>query len=131
MALKRILIVDDDPVARETLSDFLFLLSTKVSCQFKIFEAENGMQGLEMMRKHKPHLVFLDVEMPFLNGIGVLQAMKEPFEKDLKTLPVIMTTGCDDIDTVEASIQKGVKDYLLKPYELPLFLEKVRSVLRL
>ena len=83
------------------------------------------------MRRHKPHLVFLVYNMPVLDGINVLQSIKEFYIQEIGPIPIIMTTARSDVETVQKAIALGARDYLVKPYDLSLFLQKVRKVLRM
>ncbi len=82
---KKILIVDDD-------SDVILFLSTVLQDQgYQTIDAQNGQEGLEMIRGERPDLVLLDLMMPEKSGISLLSDMKR--DEDLKKIPVIMVTG--------------------------------------
>jgi CheY-like chemotaxis protein len=125
---RRIVVTDDDPGQRTLMVDFLSLYEKESRYSFKIFQAEHGMQCIELMQRHHPQLVFLDFDMPRLNGLQVLQSINELHKKELGLIPIVMTTAHNDRETVEACIQAGASDYLVKPIDLPEFLKKIRTL---
>jgi response regulator NasT len=103
----RVLIADDDPLARQSLKDQIQALGYQV-----IGEAASGKQALDLAARLKPDLAILDVKMP--DG-GGLEAARGITERD--RLPVIMLTAFDDEEFVEQADHAGVLAYLLKPAE--------------
>src|SRR5499426_54952 len=102
------LIIDDEPSARARLSRMLTAHSSVVGV---IGEARDGLEALEKISSLRPDLIFLDVEMPGLNGFQVLQSLPEDV-----TLPlVIFTTGYDQ--HALAAFEANAVAYLLKPVE--------------
>ncbi|MCS7282157.1 MAG: pyridoxal-phosphate dependent enzyme [Anaerolineae bacterium] len=83
---QRIAILEDDPGARRLLRRIL-----QARGHYQIFEAENGRQGLELIRRERPDAILLDLMMPELDGFGVLEALQE--DEDLRTIPVIVITA--------------------------------------
>jgi DNA-binding response OmpR family regulator len=108
MALK-VLTVDDSKtirmIVKKAFKDF--------DCE--MFEAENGVEGLAIAAKEKPGLIVLDITMPVMNGIEMLEKMKS--EPDLKNIPVIMLTAESGKDNVMHIVKMGVKDYMVKPFK--------------
>src|SRR5262245_54293416 len=102
------LIIDDEPSARARLARMLAAHPAAVSV---IGEARDGLDALEKISDLRPDLVFMDVEMPGLNGIQVLQAMPESARPPL----VIFTTGYDQ--HALAAFEANAVAYLLKPIE--------------
>jgi DNA-binding LytR/AlgR family response regulator len=102
------LIIDDEPSARARLARMLAAHPAAVSL---IGEARDGLDALEKIADLRPDLVFMDVEMPGLNGIQVLQAMPESARPPL----VIFTTGYDQ--HALAAFEANAVAYLLKPVE--------------
>lgn len=82
---KRILIIDDDPDV------ILFLATILQDHGYQTMEAQNGLEGLEMVNSKNPDLVLLDLMMPQKSGISFLREMKS--NEHLKKIPVIMVTG--------------------------------------
>jgi DNA-binding LytR/AlgR family response regulator len=105
-SLLRTLIVDDEPVARKVLREEL-----EIHPAVEIVgEAENGMQAVEQIRRLRPDLVFLDLQMPGLTGFEVLRKL----EQGGGPLPVVVIVTAYDQHAV-AALDAGAVDYLLKP----------------
>lgn len=102
------LIIDDEPPARARLARMLAAHPAAVSV---IGEARDGLEALEKISGMRPDLVFLDVEMPGLNGIQILQSLPENSRPPL----VIFTTGYDQ--HAMAAFEANAIAYLLKPIE--------------
>src|SRR6266576_2763237 len=102
----RTLIVDDESLARERLHD---MLSTDPQIQI-IAECGNGQEAIDAIQLHSPDLVFLDVEMPGIDGFGVLEAL--PPER----IPTIIFVTAYDQYAVRA-FEVYALDYLLKPFD--------------
>lgn len=117
-----ILIVEDDPVSRLTLRNLL----TKQG--YIVVEATNGQEGLELFRSHQPQLVLLDVMMPVMDGFTACRLMRE--EDATGLTPILMLTGADDMDSIERAYQAGATDFITKPINWPLFIQRVRYALR-
>jgi len=106
---KRVLVVDDELVVREVVRGVL------VKAGFEVSTAPDGQACLREVVVQRPHLLVLDVVMPGLDGLQVLQALRQ--RPDTKDLPVIMlTTLSDDLDVLRGWL-KGVDCYLTKPFD--------------
>jgi two-component system chemotaxis response regulator CheY len=105
----RTLIVDDSPTDRQTLT---YLLARKLGCQ--VATANHGLEGLDKLSRQRFDAVFLDIVMPFMNGLEVLQAIRSCPE--ICNLPVVVISGESDPKTVRALVQLKIFDYVLKPY---------------
>jgi two-component system, LytTR family, response regulator len=113
---KTVLICEDEPLARETLRDFIGEREELVL----IGEASDGAQALKMIRALSPQLVFMDIQMPEMTGLQVLQ--------QLTTLPAIVFTTAYDQHAV-AAFELNAVDYLLKPFSRERFDLAVQRVL--
>lgn len=102
----RILIIDDEPLARSRIAD---LLAEESGVEI-IGECRNGLEAVQSIQEKKPDLVFLDVQMPGLNGFEVLRAL-EPSQ-----IPAVIFVTAYDKHAIEAFDVHAV-DYLLKPYQ--------------
>ena len=99
-----VVIVDDESPARDLIKNFLDPYD-----EFEVIgEADNGFEGCMMINKDKPDLVFLDVQMPKLTGIEVLDLLEKP-------IPFIIFSTAYDQYAVQA-FERNAVDYLLKPY---------------
>ncbi|WP_339157681.1 response regulator [Paenibacillus sp. FSL W8-0186] len=106
----RVLIVDDEEHVREGID-----LAVDWE-QFDIderFQAENGSEALEMIRRHKPGIVFCDMSMPEMNGIQLLDLIR----RDYPDIQIIVVSGYDDFIYTQATIRAKGVDYILKPFK--------------
>jgi len=117
------LIIDDEPLARQEL---LYLLQSAEGVEV-LAQGSNGIEGVELIRTHKPDVVFLDVQMPGLDGFAVLKKLL-----DKKTaLPQVVFATAFDQYAVRA-FEVNAVDYLLKPFDrrrVLKTLEKVRAAI--
>lgn len=102
-----VLVVDDDRVNRLLLTRSLEREGHRVS------SAENGRTALRLLHEEPPDVVLLDIVMPGLDGVFVLERIKG--DSALQHLPVIMISAVDEIDSVVRCIEIGADDYLAKP----------------
>jgi DNA-binding response OmpR family regulator len=94
-----------------------------------IIEAENGMEGLALAAKEKPDLIVLDITMPVMTGIEMLEKLKE--DAELKSIPVIMLTAESGKDNVMGIVKMGVRDYIVKPFKGDQLIERARHIIDL
>ncbi|MFO7615609.1 MAG: sigma-54 dependent transcriptional regulator [Bacteroidales bacterium] len=116
--MSKILVVDDERSIRNTLREILEYEKYEVS------EAESGMVALELLRQHEFDAILLDIKMPKMDGLEVL----EHILKDYDT-PVIMISGHGTIETAVEAIKKGAFDYIAKPLDLNRLLVTIRNAL--
>ncbi len=116
--MAKILIIDDERMIRRTMKDVLEYE------KYEVFEAEDGLSGLEMIKNNKFDLVFCDIKMPGLDGIEVLEKSME-----FSDAPIVMISGHGNIDTAIDAIKKGAFDYLAKPLDLNRILVTSRNAL--
>ncbi len=112
----KILIVDDEPVQRTILRQFL------EEQGFQVAEAEDGAHAVSLFRKEFMPIVLLDHRMPDMNGDKVLAMLKEINP----TARVIMITAYGAVDTAVNCMKLGASDFLEKPVDLELLMEKIR-----
>lgn len=98
------IIIDDEQLARQRIKRLL----TQYDEVDVVAEAENGAEGLELIQLHRPDLIFLDIEMPVLNGFEMLAKLSDP--------PKVVFTTAYDQYAIKA-FEEGSIDYLLKPIE--------------
>ena len=103
----KVLIADDEEIIRRGIAG---LLKKDQEIQV-VAQAEDGETALELSEKFSPDLLFVDINMPFLNGIQFIEKMKGI----LKDAVVIVITGYDDFQYVQNALRLGVYDYILKP----------------
>ena len=117
--MSRIALVDDD---RNILT------SVQITFEAEGFDVEtnaDGQQALDVFNKRMPELAVLDIKMPRMDGIDLLQRLRQK-----TTMPVIFLTSKDDeIDEV-LGLQMGADDYVKKPFSQRLLVERIRALLR-
>ena len=105
---KIILVVDDESSMRKNITDILLPEG------YKIFEAKDGKEALDILSDVKPNIVLLDINLPQMNGIAALKEIK----KDHKDLPIIIFTAYGTSERAIEAMKSGAFDYLEKPFEL-------------
>lgn len=117
---KKILLIEDE----KTITDVLSKRLTQEGYQIAV--AENGEEGLRMMKENKPDLILLDVVMPRMGGFEVMEEMNK--DPELKEIPVIIVSNSGQPVEVNKAQELGVKDWLIKtefdPQEV---IEKVKK----
>jgi two-component system, response regulator YesN len=106
--LIRIVIVDDEKMIREGLARTMPWNDMGVEV---VGAAGNGYNALDIIREKKPHIVLTDIRMPKMDGLQLLQIVKEENPK----IKVVMLSGYDDFAYAQQAIKYGASDYLLKP----------------
>jgi DNA-binding response OmpR family regulator len=118
----RVLVVDDDPILREFASVYL---STPTAT---IVTAANGQEALAFLESEPCDIAVLDIEMPVLDGFGLLTKIRA--DRALDKLPVMMLTGHDDIASIDRAFNLGANAFALKPVNWRLLSYQIRYVLR-
>ncbi len=116
------LIIEDDLLIRTLLKRIL-----QKKFQFNISEAENGIDGLEALKKAKPDMIFLDISMPIMNGLQFIEKIK--LEPAYSNIPVIMLTAHKDWGTIQKFVNLGVSDYILKPIDPDVTFARVQKLI--
>jgi two-component system, OmpR family, alkaline phosphatase synthesis response regulator PhoP len=118
---KTILVVDDE-------KDIVDLLSYNLSKEgFAVISARNGKEALEKV-KQKPDLIILDVMMPEMNGLQVIQELKK--EKSTSTIPILMLTAKGSETDEIVGLEVGADDYIVKPVKIGKIVARVHATLR-
>lgn len=120
----RILVVDDELVIRESLHGWL------KKSGYQVDTAEGGSAALAMLEKTPYDLLFLDIMMPVMSGIEVLEVVKEDYPQTL----VVMITAYGSVETAVQAMKRGANDYLMKPFDpdqLSLLTEKLMQQKRI
>lgn len=117
-----VLVVDDFSIALKTMK-------LQLEGEYHVTLAISGKQALAILEKHRPDLIFMDVEMPEMDGIETVRKIKENPLWD--SIPIIFLTGNKEKDTICSCRNLGAVDYMIKPVSLPRMKEKIRNVLGL
>jgi len=118
-----ILVVDDHPDNRE------LLLRRLEKEGFRALGAESGREALSRIGKGGISLVLLDVMMPEMSGLEVLQSVREAYSA--AELPVIMVTAKSQSEDVVEALGQGANDYITKPLDFPVALARIQAQLRI
>ena len=122
MAFK-ILTVDDSTTIRKIVRRAL----DTYNCE--ILESQNGVEGLAVANSEKPDLILLDITMPIMGGIEMLERLKS--EKKLLEIPVIMLTAEAGRESVTKAVRMGIRDYIVKPFKGEELVERIKKHIRL
>ena len=118
----RILLVDDEP-------DILEIIGYNLSSEgYQISTAENGVEAIAKAKKHKPHLIVLDVMMPEMDGIEACEKIRAIPELS-ETVITFLTARGEDYSQV-AGFEAGADDYITKPIKPKVLISKVKALLR-
>lgn len=117
-----ILVVDDE-------QDLLDLIEYNLQKEgFNVLKAEDGLEGIEMVRKYNPDLVLLDIMMPKMDGMAVVERIRN--DSTLKHIPIIFLTARGDEKTEVEGLDKGGDDYITKPISTAKLISRIKAVLR-
>jgi two-component system, OmpR family, alkaline phosphatase synthesis response regulator PhoP len=123
---QKILIVEDEVHIRTLLEQALEELEDEHNVE--VLSAGDGEEGLEMIRTHRPQVVFLDIMMPKVNGYEVCRTVKkDPELKD--TMIVLLTAKGQEVDR-KKGLELGAYDYMTKPFDPDELVELARELLR-
>jgi len=114
--MARILIVDDEASIRRTLREILEYE------KYKVADAANGMEAIQLVNDHEFDVILCDIKMPEMDGIETLEVIKK-----MTDTPVIMISGHGTIETAVEAIKKGAYDYISKPPDLNRLLITLRN----
>lgn len=122
MVEARILIADDSKMNQQILSEIL-------GDRYEYLYADDGMQALELLHSEFDIDLLLDINMPRLDGFGVLEVMKQ--HNWLQEIPVIITSSEDDESFIQKAYELGVTDYIRRPFNLTVTQRRASSALTL
>ena len=113
-----ILLVDDQPAIRN-------LCAASLDSEYRLLEAADGQEALQLLFQHKPDLVLLDLKMPVLDGWETLRRIRE-----LASTPVILLTAYGDDHLVVRGLEEGAQGFIVKPFSPLQLAAHVRATLR-
>ena len=121
MVAARVLVVDDDPVIQRLL---------KVNFEMEgyvVILANDGVDGLEKARAERPDIVVLDIMMPRMSGLDVTKALKA--DPDTASIPILLLSAKAQEADLRAGDESGADDYLTKPFEPLMLIQRVENLL--
>lgn len=122
-AATKALVVDDSMSQRLLLSHMLEELG------YEVCSAKNGEEGVEQFKSERPDIIFMDVEMPILDGIGATRAIRKILGDEF--IPIIFVTGGSSEKYLDECIKIGGDDFIKKPFNATILSAKTRSLLRI
>ncbi len=121
----RALVVDDSRVMRNMV---MKALSKTELTSFEFTEAENGVDALSKFNPHSIDIMFVDINMPKMNGIELVRKVRD--QKDAKELPIVMITSEKTMDKVEAALDSaGADSYITKPFTVDELNKKLETLI--
>jgi DNA-binding response OmpR family regulator len=116
---KRILVIDDEPNLRRTLSLIL------QRSGYEVTSASTAEEARQALKAHEYNLIFLDLKMPDINGLDLLPEIRDEHPE----APVLILTAHATLESAIDAVRKGARDYLLKPYDPEQIVERVGELL--
>jgi CheY-like chemotaxis protein len=121
MAMLRILVVDDIFTNRYLLQELIKTTGNEPVV------AENGLEAIQILEREKIHMVFMDIEMPVMNGIETTRHIRNELPPPLNGLPIIALTAHNPELFFEDFADVGFDELITKPYSVDKVREKIRS----
>ena len=118
--MTKVLIVEDELRIRQLLADIL------LDAGYDVVEAQHGGEGLDKVYAEQPNIILLDVMMPVMDGLQMLEQLKQ--DPTIQAIPVIMVTAKGQEQDVLRAQELGASDYIFKPWEPDEIECKVKSI---
>lgn len=119
--MRTILVIDDSEFARMSAQAIL-------KKYYNVEFAKNGISGIEKAVELKPDLILLDVLMPGMDGFETCRRLK--LNDETKNIPIIFVTSMSQHTTEGAGLSMGAADYICKPYDGSIFLQRIKNALK-
>ncbi|HTI66547.1 MAG TPA: response regulator [Caulobacteraceae bacterium] len=123
LAALRLLVVDDNAQMRTIVGTVLTAAGVR-----QLHYAPDGRRGLEAVREFKPDVCYVDHEMPVMNGLDFISAVRS-CDRSERYLPIIMLTGYSDMIRLNAARDLGVTEFLCKPVTARTILNRLNAVI--
>ena len=104
-------------VAEDSLDTRIMLKRAFEMKGYRVFEAEDGQQAVEIARRYRPSLMVVDLNMPVLDGLETIKSVRE-LEGNGEHIPIVAITAYDVYGMEEAALENGCNSYLSKPLDL-------------
>ena len=116
-----VLVVEDTP-------DVIRMIRLSLHHDFRVLAATNGVQGLELAKKHHPSIIVTDLMMPVMDGLELTARLRK--DPQLSHIPIVMLTARNEVESRISGLQGGVDAYLGKPFSTKELVSTVRSLVR-
>jgi two-component system chemotaxis response regulator CheY len=120
----RVLVIDDNAFMRKMVRSLLNNIGVK-----KVYEAADGIAGLEQIRAVAPDVIVLDWEMPLLNGPELVRIVRSPGVFPMPDIPIIMLTAHGERSRIIEAVRIGVNEFLCKPVSAKALTDRLISIL--
>lgn len=108
---KKILLIEDDSFISQ-------MYSVKFrQTEYDFIVANNGKEGIEMIKAQKPNLILLDIILPEMDGFTLLEEVKK--DETLKSIPIILLTNLGQQEYIQRGLALGANDYIIKAHSTP------------
>jgi CheY-like chemotaxis protein len=118
-----VLVVDDNAFMRKMVRSLLLNIGVK-----KVYEAADGIAGLEQIRAVSPDVIVLDWEMPLLDGPELVRIVRSPGVFPTPDIPIIMLTAHGDRSRIVEAVRIGVNEFLCKPVSAKMLADRLTSI---
>ena len=118
---KRVMIVEDNELNMKLFRDLI------EAAGYDTIQTRNGLEALDLAREHRPDLILMDIQLPEVSGLEVTKWLKE--DDELHTIPIIAVTAQAMSGDEEKALEAGCNDYLSKPIDEDLLMEKIQKLL--
>ena len=118
--MAKILVADDEPAVLDVVKEAL--------ADHEVATAANGKEAVSKAKADPPDLIILDIQMPVMDGLAALKAIKR--DPQLRNIPVLMLTGAGGMGTIEDSFEARADDYIVKPFSLKVLKARIEELLK-
>jgi len=120
----KVLVIDDEHYMRKVVRTLLMSIGVRT-----IYEAADGVAGLDLLRTMSPDVVIVDCQMPGLDGLGFVRMVRSPDTFPYPDVPIIMLTGHGERSRVVEAMETGVHEFLLKPVSSKALADRLTAVI--
>jgi YesN/AraC family two-component response regulator len=120
----KVLVIDDEHYMRKVVRTLLMSIGVRT-----IYEAADGVAGLDLLRTMSPDVVIVDCQMPGLDGLGFVRMVRSPDTFPYPDIPIIMLTGHGERSRVIEAMETGVHEFLLKPVSSKALADRLTAVI--
>lgn len=119
--MKKVLIIEDKLEIIHGITDLL------IENSYEVYSSQFSEEGIGIAREKEPDLIISDIMMPGMDGFRVFENLK--LYDETKNIPVVFLSASADKKQIEKGMDAGAKDYIIKPYKLDDFLNRIRKAL--